>query len=327
MRTSTSTAKLAEALAKAQGEFEEIEKDKSVKVETQKGGYTFTYADLSNIINGTKKAMAKNGLSIMSAPGLAPEGLVLTTRLSHSSGEWAEGDFPISAYGRPQDLGAQLSYFRRYATMGLLHISPEDDTDGGGDVVSTADVTRPAVTQIPHPGGAMKTCPQCNSAASVIPGKPEYGGGWVCWKGKGGCGATWDQKRDQKPAPGPATPPGLPPADKAAVESIQKHFGTPSPAAPEAAGGPGAGTYVSKDQLAHLVATAAKFSVQTSSLGRMIQSVCGTKPESTGKITKVQYQKTMSALEKALTGELVYDPNTVTFHEVPEPKDAADPAF
>lgn len=37
---------------------------------------------------------------------------------------------------------------------------------------------------------AERTCPDCDTAA-VIKGKQEYGGGWLCWHKKGGCGAKW----------------------------------------------------------------------------------------------------------------------------------------
>lgn len=35
-----------------------------------------------------------------------------------------------------------------------------------------------------------RTCPECGVVGSVIKGKSEFGGGWLCWKG--GCGAKWD---------------------------------------------------------------------------------------------------------------------------------------
>ncbi len=36
-----------------------------------------------------------------------------------------------------------------------------------------------------------RKCPACNAEA-IIKGKEEYGGGWVCFKKKGGCGAKYD---------------------------------------------------------------------------------------------------------------------------------------
>ena len=37
---------------------------------------------------------------------------------------------------------------------------------------------------------ADRTCPHCGNSA-IIKGKAEYGGGWVCFKAKGGCGAKF----------------------------------------------------------------------------------------------------------------------------------------
>jgi hypothetical protein len=38
---------------------------------------------------------------------------------------------------------------------------------------------------------ADRTCPACGKVGTVIKGKAEYGGGWLCWKNKGGCGAKF----------------------------------------------------------------------------------------------------------------------------------------
>ncbi|HVG38223.1 MAG TPA: hypothetical protein VM870_02980, partial [Pyrinomonadaceae bacterium] len=37
---------------------------------------------------------------------------------------------------------------------------------------------------------AQRVCPACSQAA-IIKGKEEYGGGWLCFKKKGGCGAKF----------------------------------------------------------------------------------------------------------------------------------------
>lgn len=37
---------------------------------------------------------------------------------------------------------------------------------------------------------AERTCPECGEPA-VIKGRAEYGGGWLCYRKKGGCGAKW----------------------------------------------------------------------------------------------------------------------------------------
>ncbi len=42
--------------------------------------------------------------------------------------------------------------------------------------------------------GERPPCPKCGSKDAVIVGKPEYGGGFVCFKKKKGCGHKWDGK-------------------------------------------------------------------------------------------------------------------------------------
>lgn len=38
---------------------------------------------------------------------------------------------------------------------------------------------------------AEPTCPTCGVIGSIIKGKEEYGGGWICWQKRGGCGAKF----------------------------------------------------------------------------------------------------------------------------------------
>lgn len=41
-----------------------------------------------------------------------------------------------------------------------------------------------------------RVCPDCGKDA-IIRGKPEYGGGWICFAKKGGCGAKWADGTEQ----------------------------------------------------------------------------------------------------------------------------------
>jgi ssDNA-binding Zn-finger/Zn-ribbon topoisomerase 1 len=43
--------------------------------------------------------------------------------------------------------------------------------------------------------GGGRQCPECGKAA-IIKGKAEFGGGWVCFAKKGGCGAKWNDGDD-----------------------------------------------------------------------------------------------------------------------------------
>jgi len=39
---------------------------------------------------------------------------------------------------------------------------------------------------------AQRACPKCGKDNTIIKGKQEYGGGWLCFGKKGGCGAKWE---------------------------------------------------------------------------------------------------------------------------------------
>ena len=41
-----------------------------------------------------------------------------------------------------------------------------------------------------------RTCPVCEATA-IIRGKAEYGGGWLCFAKKGGCGEKWDDQSSE----------------------------------------------------------------------------------------------------------------------------------
>jgi len=50
-------------------------------------------------------------------------------------------------------------------------------------------------------GNQNMACPECGEGKAVIKGKEEYGGGWVCFAKKGGCGFKWQDEGNGKPAP------------------------------------------------------------------------------------------------------------------------------
>lgn len=121
---------LAEALAKAQGSMASPAKTKRAKIESQKGSYSYTYADLADVIEATRKPLSDNGLSCCQIISYDGQGLLLTTQLQHASGEWLRSTYPLPLHPRPQDQGSAITYARRYALCALLGIAAEDDDDG-----------------------------------------------------------------------------------------------------------------------------------------------------------------------------------------------------
>ena len=143
-------ALLYAALAKAQGEFPEIAKTKTAKVQTRKGpGYAYTYADLADIRKAVTPALSKNGLAVVQVLDYhqineAHSEFGIETRLLHGDGGSlaafypiqqtklvrAEGGEPLQIPLTPQEMGSAITYARRYALCALLGVVAEDDDDG-----------------------------------------------------------------------------------------------------------------------------------------------------------------------------------------------------
>lgn len=135
---SPTLAKLAEALAKAQGQMEGAAKD-SVNPH-----FKNKYADLAAVWDAIRKPLATNGLSIVQFPRTVQNGVEIETTLLHTSGEFLRDALwlPCSK-ADAQGIGSAITYARRYALMAVCGIAPVDD-DGEAAVASTPrDATPP----------------------------------------------------------------------------------------------------------------------------------------------------------------------------------------
>lgn len=120
---------LAKALALAQGQFKPVHKARTAKIPMKAGGqYSYTYADLSDVMDAVKEALSKNSLAVVQTT----DGEVLYTMLAHSSGQWLQGSVPLiwQSGGGPQQLGSALTYARRYSVSCLLGVVADEDDDG-----------------------------------------------------------------------------------------------------------------------------------------------------------------------------------------------------
>ena len=138
MQTSEHINEIAAALAKAQGEFKAIPKNKTGKVsgETKTGkafSYEYKYAALPDVLEGVKAALSQNGLAVVQATMISGGVIVLRTRVVHLSGQWIESDYPVcSITGEHQKMGAAMTYARRYALTSLIGVAADEDADGNG---------------------------------------------------------------------------------------------------------------------------------------------------------------------------------------------------
>jgi hypothetical protein len=137
------------ALAKAQGEFEPIKRDKTVSVTMKSGGkYTFSYAPLESILHAVMPALSANGLSLTQAIYANGKEYVETT-LRHASGEVLSNRIPIFVRDDgPQAYGSALTYARRYGVTLLLCVSADDDDDGNAAEGNQAAVREPSANAL-----------------------------------------------------------------------------------------------------------------------------------------------------------------------------------
>lgn len=138
-----SLGKLFAALAKAQGAFQAIAKNRTVKIPTKNGGnYTFRFADLEAIIAATRPALTDNGLSVVQVVRTG----ALVTILGHESGAALESSVTLPDMhpaADPKEYGAKITYLRRYAYQSMVCVIADDDLDEDGEGVGNQQQTQP----------------------------------------------------------------------------------------------------------------------------------------------------------------------------------------
>jgi hypothetical protein len=125
MRKSESIGKISEALAKAQGQM------KNASFDAVNPHYKSKYASLSSIMSACREALSQNSISIIQSPSFEEGRLIITTLLTHSSGEWIEDSLSMKVgKDTPQGVGSTLTYARRYSLSSMVGIVSDEDDDG-----------------------------------------------------------------------------------------------------------------------------------------------------------------------------------------------------
>jgi len=122
---SENIADIATALSNAQFELESADKGSS--------GYGYNYSDLATVIQTAKPVLKKFGLAVTQLISNSTNGNpVVTTILTHSSGQFFQSvaSIPIvemKGCNIAQQIGASISYLRRYSFQAILCMSSEDN--------------------------------------------------------------------------------------------------------------------------------------------------------------------------------------------------------
>lgn len=122
---------LTAALAAFQAEVPTIRKGNEARVASQKGSYTYAYADLSDVTEKVLPLLGKHGLSFSAVPTQTKRlGFVLKYSLRHTSGGVVKGTYPLPPASTPaQQLGSAITYARRYALTAVTGVAPGGDDD------------------------------------------------------------------------------------------------------------------------------------------------------------------------------------------------------
>lgn len=129
---SDTLAALLPALVAAQAELRTVHKGER---NPQTGS---TYADLTSVLDMTRPVLAAQQLVMVQAPLTTPDGIVLVSTLYHASGEWLRSVTPVNPRvtvkggavmerDDMQNVGAAITYARRYALVSMLGIGQRDD--------------------------------------------------------------------------------------------------------------------------------------------------------------------------------------------------------
>lgn len=143
LRTSPTLGKIALALAKAQGEFTAAGKDREANVRSDKGNYSYKFANFASIMEAVRAPLAKHELALtVSCPTNTKEARA-TALLMHSSGEWLASEPVTISIGMntPQATGSAIEYARKYAVRNLLNIATDDEDDDGQAAVGNSAAT------------------------------------------------------------------------------------------------------------------------------------------------------------------------------------------
>lgn len=141
------TSEFAEALSAFQGQVTQPTKTKEAVVRHKDGNgqHKFKFADLPEVISAIREPLAENGLGYSQHPTLDGDRFILRTIVYHKSGGFMTSEYPLPGSAKPQEMGAAITYARRYALCAMLGIHADEDDDGA----AAADVQAGPRTDAP----------------------------------------------------------------------------------------------------------------------------------------------------------------------------------
>lgn len=152
MNRSENINEISSALSKAQSCMFAAVKD------SQNPFFKSNYADLESVWNACRFQLTSNNLAIIQRTLVIGDGLILETILSHSSGQWVSGVYPISPVKNdPQSVGSAISYARRYSLAAICGVVQTDDDGNAAQGTPQPRPQAPAPVKPVTPPAPVKT--------------------------------------------------------------------------------------------------------------------------------------------------------------------------
>jgi hypothetical protein len=100
-----------------------------VEIQTDKGRYSFAYAELGTIWTHIAPAWRKAGFFWVSDVQTGERGPKLVTRIGHKSGQWMESDFTLPNIANTKQFAGEITYARRYSFSMMMGLASQEDAD------------------------------------------------------------------------------------------------------------------------------------------------------------------------------------------------------
>jgi hypothetical protein len=117
---------LATALAKAQATI------RCAVRERVNPHFKSKYADLAGVWDACRESLSANGLAVSQGVATNESGVVVTTLLMHSSGQWISEQLIVPMDKRnAHGVGSAATYARRFGLGAMVGVAPDDEDDDG----------------------------------------------------------------------------------------------------------------------------------------------------------------------------------------------------
>jgi hypothetical protein len=125
MQKSDSIGKLVGAMCQVQGKMSPVPFD------SENPFFKNRYASLGAVVFASKGLLADHGIAILQPASGDVNGVVITTLIGHTSGEWISDAITIKP-SKPdaQGMGSAITYGRRYGLSAMAGLVSDEDDDG-----------------------------------------------------------------------------------------------------------------------------------------------------------------------------------------------------